>query len=214
MIGYSVADKILKRMRASRGAVFSAKDFLDLGTRASVDQALARVARAGKARRLGRGLYDVPRKSALVGVRAPSPDSIADAVARKSAARVAPTGAQAANMFGLSKQVPARSHYLTDRSGKTLQVGKQTIQLDQVTPRRLAGTFASHSVIEALRYVGRDQITPTDVDRIQRALSPRDRRALCQNARNAPDWMQPILKTIVGDDVWANESHIRPKKKV
>ena len=57
----SIADKIMKRVRRhGRGVrVYTPKDFLDLvarsGTRAAVDQALARLARAGTLRRVGRG---------------------------------------------------------------------------------------------------------------------------------------------------------------
>jgi hypothetical protein len=201
MTSYSIADKILRRMRASRGAsIFSAKDFLDLGTRAAVDQALARVARAGKVRRIGRGLYDVPRKGTIVGVRAPSLDSVAAAVARKSGARIAPTGAQAANMFGLTTQVPAQARYLTDRLGRTIDVGKQAIRFDHAAPRRLAGTAVSQAVIEAIRHVGPNHVARSDIQRIQRMLSPGDRRALQRNARYAPDWMRPILTDIVDDD--------------
>jgi hypothetical protein len=53
---------ILDRIRASgRGKVFASKDFLDLGSREAVDQALSRLARAGEIQRLGRGLYHYPR---------------------------------------------------------------------------------------------------------------------------------------------------------
>jgi hypothetical protein len=156
MPAQSISATILRRMRASRDAVFSAKDFLDLGSRAAADQALARAARDGIIRRVGRGLYDIPRKSSLVGDRSPRLDSVAMTVVRKSGARIGPTGAQAANMFGLTTQVPAQARYLTDRTGRTLQIGKQSVRLLRVAPRRLAGDPVSQAVIEgaALRRQG------------------------------------------------------------
>lgn len=42
------------------GVVFVTREFLELGSRAAVDEALSRLAREGVIRRLGRGLYDVP----------------------------------------------------------------------------------------------------------------------------------------------------------
>ncbi len=53
-----IADKIMKRVRAKgRGKwVCTPKDFLDLGSRAAVDQALSRLATSGDLRRVGRGL--------------------------------------------------------------------------------------------------------------------------------------------------------------
>ena len=49
--------RILARVRRDgKGKVFIPKDFLDLGSREAVDQALGRMARAGDIQRLGRGL--------------------------------------------------------------------------------------------------------------------------------------------------------------
>ena len=64
-----LADRIMKRLRAhGRGRwVCTPKDFLDLGSREAVDQALSRLVRTGRLRRAGRGLYDLPRTSAVLG---------------------------------------------------------------------------------------------------------------------------------------------------
>ncbi len=44
----AVADKIIKRVRGKgRGWAFTPKDFLDLGTRASIDMALTRLVQSG-----------------------------------------------------------------------------------------------------------------------------------------------------------------------
>ena len=58
----SVPDRIMKRTRAAgRGGVYTPSDFLDLAVRGAVDQALSRLVKAGKLRRLARGLYDFPK---------------------------------------------------------------------------------------------------------------------------------------------------------
>ena len=49
--------------RRPAGAVFSAKDFAALGSRAAVDQALHRLMAQGVIRRIQRGLYDKPKYS-------------------------------------------------------------------------------------------------------------------------------------------------------
>lgn len=52
----------MNRARASgRGGVFTPSDFLDVAGRAAVDQALSRLVKGGKLRRLARGLYDFPK---------------------------------------------------------------------------------------------------------------------------------------------------------
>jgi len=44
-----------------------ADDFLDLGSRDAIDQALSRMTSAGDIRRITRGLYDLPRPNTLTG---------------------------------------------------------------------------------------------------------------------------------------------------
>ena len=63
----AMAEYILERMK-SYGAgsrVFVPKDFLDLGSRDSIDQALSRLTKVESIRRLGRGLYDLPEFSKI-----------------------------------------------------------------------------------------------------------------------------------------------------
>ena len=159
------------------GWVFSSVDFVDLGNRNAVDKALSRMTANGSVRRLARGLYDVPKRHPLVGLTAPSIDQVAKAVAGKSGTRLQPTGAYAANLLGLSDQVPAKVVFLTDGRSKRIQLGKLTIALKQTSPRIMAtsGTI-SGSIIQALRYLGKDLVTEETVKRLDRRLSPEDRK--------------------------------------
>ena len=77
-------DKIKRRIIGKgRGAVFTPADFLDLGSRASVDQTLSRLTDQGVIRRLARGIYDYPKTSPRLGRLSPDPDAVAAAIARK-----------------------------------------------------------------------------------------------------------------------------------
>ena len=58
----TVAEKVLRRIRASKGSVWSAGEFADLGSRSALDQALRRLWLAGTIRKVARGLYDYPQK--------------------------------------------------------------------------------------------------------------------------------------------------------
>ena len=101
-------DKIQRRIHhAGRGTVHVSKDFLDLGNRAAVDQALSRLVKSGTVRRIERGLFYYPRVNPkLGGELAPDPELVAAAIGRRRASRVVPSGATAANALGLSTQVP------------------------------------------------------------------------------------------------------------
>jgi Family of unknown function (DUF6088) len=66
------------------GAVFTPKAFDDIGRRAAVNQALSRLSKVGKIRRISRGIYDVPRIHPALGPISPNPDSVAKAIADQS----------------------------------------------------------------------------------------------------------------------------------
>src|SRR5208337_2780770 len=122
----SVANSVLKRIRAhGRGWVFTPREFLALGTRRAVDRALARLTQDRTIRRLEQGLYDYPRVHKKLGVLAPNPDDVAAVLAAKTGSRVQISGARAANLLGLSDQVPAQLVYLTDGPAHRVKIGAQ-----------------------------------------------------------------------------------------
>jgi hypothetical protein len=95
--------KVLKRAKAAGpGSALTPRVFDDLGNRAAVDQALSRLTKAGKIRRISRGVYDVPRHHPTLGPLSPDPDAVARAIADQSGYRLQPTPARAANALGLS----------------------------------------------------------------------------------------------------------------
>src|ERR1700680_1673193 len=108
MKGARVTQQIVQRAAAKgRGAVFTPNDFLHLGSRAAVDQALSRIARAGRLRRVARGLYDYPRIDPQLGPLTPSTDPVAQALARETGSLVQVAGAQAAHKLRFSIPAPA-----------------------------------------------------------------------------------------------------------
>jgi len=116
---------------------------------------LQRLVNRGALRRLARGLYDKPREDPLLGLLWPSIDDVVKALVGKDRLRLQPTGAYAANLLGLTEQVPARVEFLTDGTGRTVQVGPMRILLKRTTPRQMAAAGRSSGlVIQALRSLG------------------------------------------------------------
>lgn len=195
----SIQDTLLTHIhRQGRGKVFTTKDFLDLGTRDAVDQALSRLAKEGSIQRLGRGLYYYPRTNPRLRITvAPDTDEIADAIGRKTGSRIAPSGAMAANRLGLSTQVPAKPVYLTDGRSKQVRVGDMVLVVKHVSPKELpAGSRTSATVLQALRYLGKDGVDANVVSKIRKALSPKDRAQLLRDARYTTDWMAEVVRKI------------------
>lgn len=189
---------MLARIKArGDGWVFSPTDFLDLGTRHAVDKALSRMAAAGSIRRAARGLYDVPRQHPIVGLTAPSVDKVAKALAGKAGSRLQPTGAYAANLLGLSDQVPAKVVFLTDGRSKRVRLGKLDIVLKQTSPRSMATAGRiSGLVIQALRYLGKTHVNDDTAQRLDRRLSADDRKQLLKDVAYAPAWIRDIMRRL------------------
>lgn len=193
----SVPDRIMRRARAGgRGGVFTPSDFLDVAVRSAVDQALSRLVKNGKLRRLARGLYDFPKVHPKLGQLSPSPDDVARALARETGSHVQITGARAANALGLSTQVPAKSSYLTDGPSRRVVLGRRVVDLRHASPKHLiAPGSAAGTVVQALRHVG--PIRAADVAQIAAGrLSANDKKMLASTAVQAPAWMRPTLVTI------------------
>src|ERR1700724_2602710 len=152
-ICYDISDmrdltlKVLKRSKAAGpGSALTPRVFDDLGNRAAVDQALSRLTKAGKIRRISRGVYDVPRHHPTLGPLSPDPDAGARSIADPAGNRLHPTRARAANALGLSSQVPAQIIYLTDGSSRKIKVGNRIIQFRHAGPRALLGAGTSAGV--------------------------------------------------------------------
>ena len=191
----SIDRRILARIRVQgKARVFTPADFLDLGTRAAVDQALSRNTRAGILRKVGRGLYDLPRNHPLFGRLSTTTDAVAKAVAKRDKATLHTSGAHAANILGLSDQVPMKLVYLTDGRKRQIQVGKSPIIFKHTTARTVkTKNPASALVIQALRWLGRKHVDDDTIARLRRNLKPADRAALVQDAPQAPGWIADIF---------------------
>ena len=189
-----ITSKIKQRIVGKgRGAIFAPSDFLDIGSRASVDQALSRLADQDLIRRLTRGLYDYPKHSPRFGALAPSVNDIAHAVARKDNQVLQPSPAMAANQLGLSTQVPSNPTYMTNGPTRTKKVGRQVIQFRNAAPKTLVGAGSkTGTVFQALRYVGNQVI-----GKIARVLDAKDRVQLAKQSRYVPAWMHPVVQQIV-----------------
>jgi len=120
-------------------------------------------------------------------------------IADKGVMRLQPAGAYAANLLGLSDQIPAKAVYLTDGRGKRIRLGKLDIALRQTSPRSMAtaGTI-SGLVIQALRYLGRTHVTDDTVERLDHRLSPDDRKQLSKDVAYAPAWVGDIMRRLAG----------------
>ena len=194
-IEQSVTNRIYGR---GRGCVFTPTDFLDIGSRRSIDLSLHRLTKRGTIRRIARGLYHYPEKNhPLLGELAPSIEAVSKAIAAREQVKLQPSGAYAANLLGLSEQVPAKVVFLTNGPARKVRLGRLVIELRKVAPRHMAAAGrTSGLVIAALRYLGKTNVTTARVERLRQVLSTEDRTRLLADLNHAPAWMHEHLRAI------------------
>lgn len=194
----SIDTLILERIRShEEGWVFTPRHFSDLGSRTAVASALKRHKQAGTIRQVARGLYDIPREHRLIGVLAPSVEAIAEALRGRDAIRLQPSGAYAANLLGLSEQVPAKIVFLTDGPTRRIQVGGFTIILKHTTPRAMAtADTISGLVIQGVKHIGKRYMDDNLIARLQKRISREDKQQLLQDTRYAPAWIAAIMRKV------------------
>lgn len=192
---------------APPGTVFAPGDFAGLGSRGAIDTALSRLAARGVLARVARGLYERPRQHPVMGQLLPDIETVVQAIRDKEHIRIQAAGAYAANLLGLSEQVPLKIVFLTDGTPRTLRIGKQEISLRRTTPRNLATAGRiSGLVIQALRHLGHKHVDAQTIARLRKRLQPTDRTALAADAPLAPAWIARILNDLARDE--ASNSHV------
>ena len=148
--------QIIQRIcQAPHGQVWTPADFLDLGGRDAVDKALQRLVASNDLRRIGRGLYDLPRVIAFTGQTvAPDYRQVIDAVSRRDQVRVMIDDITAANDLGLTHAVPGQVVVHTDGRLRPIQLDQMTLKFKLTSPSKLywAGRPAMR-VVQSLHWL-------------------------------------------------------------
>jgi len=170
------------------GGLLSPKEFLHLGSRAAVDQALTRLTRDGKLLRVGRGGYAAPVHGRF-GSRPPSTEAVVQAIEASSGETIVANGAAEANALGLTTQVPTREVFLTSGSSRKLRLGNRDVELKHgsrwlfVLGKRPAGM-----AIRALSWLGPVE-APAALKILRGKLPSTEWEAMCAARAALPSWM-------------------------
>jgi hypothetical protein len=191
---------ILRSMRAKKAAAaYSPKHFQGIGNAAAVRQALSRLAKTGKIRRIRHGLYDLPREHPVIGKTAPDPMAAVRALMEGSSAEWQVSGAYAANLLGLSEQVPGRIVILTNGVPRRLALGKLTLVFRRAAPRNLLGAGRPVGlVIQAIRYLRERGLEAAQLELLRKRLDADAKSELTALTPKLPAWMRPIVQRLTG----------------
>lgn len=181
-----------------RGWVFSRKDLRDIASSGAVGVILTRLVKSGMIRRIGVGLYEYPQESRQLSSLLPTDlDQAAQAIARKHRWTIAPDGAMAANLLGLSTQVPAKVTYISDGPSKGFQIGTQTISFRSTSPKDLnMKSYSSRLVAQALRHMGRPNVDERTIAHLRHVVPADDRAQFLLDARYSTDWILEVAQKL------------------
>lgn len=199
----AISNKLLRKIRSKGvGWAFTPSDFANAGDPRSIGMALTRFARRGVIRRVQRGVYEIPHTHPLLGTVGAGADAVAQAIARRDALKLLPSGAYAANALGLSTQVPARTAYgIAGHSRIQSAGGKAEIIFRHRSPKAMAlAGRASGWLAEALRNIGRVHITPDRLRPLRDRLAAKDKKQLLEDLRYVPAWMRPFFTDLARND--------------
>jgi hypothetical protein len=189
---------IIRISKARRGTLFFNDSFINYGTAEAVRQALSRLVKAGELERVSAGIYVRPQTNSVVGKIIPGMEEVAKAIARRDRARIVPTGDYALNRLGLSTQIPMNVVYLTDGAARKVKIGNRSITFRKTTPKNLAAIGEiSGLVIQALRTLGKDNVSENDIKKIREFLLREEPLRLQHDIRLAPAWIREIMKAVL-----------------
>jgi len=178
--------------------VFFANDFLDVASNATVRQILKRLADEDKIKRVIDGFYYNPKYSELIGeYEAVSIHELALAIARKYNWNIAPYNSTALNLLGLSTQVPTHYKYISSGRYKEYKIGDSILEFKKVNPGEIANmSLKSATVIQAIKSLGKENITNEVIQKIRESLTEKERTDLMNESKSVPAWIYEVIREI------------------
>ena len=112
------------------------------------------------------------------------------AIAESTGEVIAPHGAIAAHSLGLTSQVPLRAVYRTSGRSRDVKINRSVVSLRHVSQRQLvmANTPAG-TALAALRYLGKDVVTPRTLQQVRARIGNQQFRALRSATGAMPSWL-------------------------
>lgn len=195
-IGKRIVNNIKK---CGRGSIFFPNSFVSYGDIKSVSKSLERLTKEAVIIRLANGIYLYPKidKELGLGVLYPSVEEIALQVARRDKAHIAPTGAYAMNLLGLSTQVPMNVVFLTDGSPRKIRLGNnRIITFKHTVPKNLAFVNKTAQLATfALKEIGQGNVNEEHLKQLQKVFSSINEKTIETDYKLMPAWIRKIIKS-------------------
>lgn len=151
----------------------------------------------GTVRKIAHGIFArVEANSSADSVMDPHlPQMIVEAIADVDGATIQIDGAEAAYRLRLTNKVPAQIVYLTSGPSHNIRLGGTVIRMLPVSSRRLvlADSWAGIA-ITAMRYLGKENVTPDVVKKIKCWIGTEDFAAIKSAGGAIPAWIHSAIR--------------------
>lgn len=195
----TIKSTIFKRLEESPdNTVFFLNDFSELGSTETVRKVMLQARLQGLITHLCHGIYLKPMRSRF-GEVPPSLEDIAEAIAERDHVEIMPTGSTAANILGLSTQVPMIVSYLTTGSSRSIPIGKRVIQFKHAAPRNFAYKGKTIPlIVQALKELGKANVSEHTLSVLSSYIGKaQDSDTFESDILLAPAWIQAIVKPLI-----------------
>ena len=190
-----------KIRKMERGSIFFIDDFIEIGSLGSVRLALMELKKQGLIVRPARGIYCYPRiRGEYSGIIAPSPESIAEALAAKERVRIVPYGDNAACKLGLTGMQVSNLRYLTDGASRTINLASGKKIFFNHTSEVKIFDFCNETmqmISAAIRMLTEESLNPEKIRIIHKHLRTVPEDEFSKDISIPPAWVGKIIL-----DIW------------
>jgi hypothetical protein len=185
--------------RIPRGKPFAMSSIGREASYTNVRQVLSRMVKTGEIMRATRGIYVRPKEVPYLGKVLPGSEEIVKAISKQTGEIITPHGAEAARILQLSTQVPMRPIFYTSGTSRKIKLGKQSITLKHISPRKQVkpGTITG-LVIAALWYLGKNHINENVINTIKQRLNEKQFAEVIKHTNQMPMWMSSSFRQYQG----------------
>lgn len=180
------------------GNVFSWKDFAKQNIQSkTVEQNLIRLKKKNLIESVAnfRGLYYKPKTNPLIGIVPPSENEIIKAYEKKLDTHFYFSGATAANILGLSTQIPSKAVYYTNKQLKPLFIGKKEISFKRKKLDYSKKQNKSLLLLLAIEYLGKNEVNNKNTkDKVKSIIQKSELSELNNNLNNFPKWISNYIE--------------------
>ena len=193
----SLSDQIMEYAEAlPEGSPLCPNDFLHLGSRPAVYQALSRLTRQDRLMRIFQGVYVKTIKTRF-GICGPKIGKVIEALSKLWGETIVPSGGGAANFLNLTDQVPMRLSYLTSGPNRRLRFRALEVELRHAPRWQLAGENRLAGIlIRALTFLHPDEAEEA-LGKVAPRLSEADIAELLAARAILPQWIAEPLGSFV-----------------